>query len=296
MLVVAPVGGGANGTVGSGMGPQELIEFVLLGVFVGTYGTLVGAGGGFILVPILLLFFASQFSTTQASGTSLFVVLCNGVSATIAFVRQKKIDYATGLRFAAATVPSAFIGGQIASYFGGTAFRLTFGILLIGVAIFLNLRPDPKKAHALADPDKPLPPGFVRRAITIANGTRYDYAFNMRSGILFSFGIGFLSSVLGVGGGIFMVPAMVFLFGFPAHLAAATSSFVLVFTALSGTISHLLNGNVLFGPAIAMSAGVIVGAQLGAAISQRVQGKAIVRFLSIALILTGIQLIVKALS
>ncbi len=273
---------------------QEIIEFVLLGVFVGTYGTLVGAGGGFIIVPILLIFFATQFTTIQASATSLFVVLCNGISASIAFVRQKKIDYSTGVRFAAATVPSAFIGGQVASYFGDTIFKLVFGVLLIGVAIFLNLRPDPKKAQALADPDKPLPSGFVRRAITIANGTRYEYAFNMRSGLLFSFAIGFLSSILGVGGGIFMVPAMVFLFGFPAHLAAATSSFVLVFTALSGTVSHLLQGNILFGPALAMSAGVIVGAQMGAAIAQRVQGKAIVRFLSVALILTGIQLIVKA--
>ena len=278
------------------MSVQEIIEFVLLGVFVGTYGTLVGAGGGFIIVPILLIFFSSQFTTIQASATSLFVVLCNGISASIAFVRQKKIDYATGIRFAAATVPSAFIGGQIASYFSDAIFKLVFGVLLIGVALFLNLRPDPKKAQALADPNNPLPSGFVRRAITIANGTRYDYAFNMRSGIIFSFGIGFLSSILGVGGGIFMVPAMVFMFGFPAHLAAATSSFVLVFTALSGTASHLLQGNIRFGPALAMSAGVIVGAQVGAAISQRVQGKAIVRFLSVALILTGIQLVVKAFS
>ncbi len=278
------------------MSVQEIIEFVLLGVFVGTYGTLVGAGGGFIIVPILLIFFSSQFTTIQASATSLFVVLCNGISASIAFVRQKKIDYATGLRFAAATVPSAFIGGQVASYFSDATFKLVFGVLLIVVAVFLNLRPDPKKAQALADPNNPLPSGFVRRVITIANGTRHEYAFNLRSGIIFSFGIGFLSSILGVGGGIFMVPAMVFLFGFPAHLAAATSSFVLVFTALSGTASHLLQGNVRFGPALAMSAGVIVGAQVGAAISQRVQGKAIVRFLSVALILTGIQLIVKAFS
>jgi uncharacterized protein len=275
---------------------REVVEFVLLGVFVGTYGTLVGAGGGFIIVPILLIFFGGQFDPPAlASGTSLFVVLCNGISASIAYIRQKKIDYATGWRFAAATVPSAFVGGLVAQFFGAAAFKLTFGILLIGVAIFLNLRPDPKKAQALADPDRPLPPGFVRRTLTDARGQRSVYAFNMRSGILFSFGIGFLSSILGVGGGIFMVPAMVFLFGFPAHLAAATSSFVLVFTALSGTVSHLIQGNVLFGPAIAMSAGVIGGAQLGAAISQRVQGKAIVRFLSVALILTGIQLIIKAI-
>lgn len=274
---------------------REIFEFVLLGVFVGTYGTLVGAGGGFIIVPILLLLFAEDFTTTQASGTSLTVVFFNGISASVAYIRQRKIDYASAWRFAAATVPSAFLGGQIAHYFGASAFKLIFGLLLVAVAIFLNLRPDPSKARALADPSKPLPRGFVRRMLVDARGQRYDYAFNLRNGILFSFGIGFLSSILGIGGGVFMVPAMVTLFGFPAQIAAATSSFVLVFTALAGVISHLLRGNVVFGPAIAMSVGVIVGAQVGAAISQRVQGRAIVRFLSIALLLTGIQLIVKAI-
>lgn len=277
------------------MGIREIVEFVVLGVFVGTYGTLVGAGGGFIIVPILLLFFSNQFTTTQASGTSLAVVLFNGISASIAYIRQRKIDYASAWRFAAATVPSAFVGGQVASYFGASAFKLTFGILLVGVAIFLNVRPDPKKAKALADPNKPLPSGFVRRVLVDIRGTRYEYAFNLRGGIIFSFAIGFLSSILGVGGGIFMVPAMVSLFGFPAQIAAATSSFVLVFTALSGTLSHLLRGTVVFGPAIAMGVGVIAGAQVGAAISQRVHGKAIMRFLSAALLLTGIQLIIKAM-
>ncbi len=279
------------------MAIKEIIEFLILGIFVGTYGTLVGAGGGFILVPILLLFFASEFTAIQASATSLFVVLCNGISASLAFWRQKKIDYRTGLSFAVATIPSAFIGARLASLFSDSAFKLVFGLLLLAVAIFLNVRPDPKKAHALADPDKPLPSGFVRRVITLANGTRYEYAFNLRNGIIFSIGIGFLSSILGVGGGIFMVPAMVFLFGFPAHLAAATSSFVLVFTALSGVVSHLLKNpaNIVFGPALVMSLGVIGGAQIGAAISQRVQGKAIVRFLSVALLLTAIQLIIKAI-
>jgi uncharacterized membrane protein YfcA len=277
------------------MPAREIVEFLLLGIFVGTYGTLVGAGGGFIIVPILLLFFSGEFTTTQASGTSLTVVFFNGISASLAYIRQRKIDYATGWRFAVATAPSAFIGGQIAHYFGAGAFKLIFGLLLIAVAVLLNLRPEGRMEMTADAAEKPLPPGFVRRVIVDLRRQRYEYQFNLRAGILLGVGIGFLSSILGIGGGIFMVPAMVTLLGFPAQVAVATSSFVLVFTALAGVISHLLRGNVIFGPAIAMSIGVIAGAQVGAAISQLVKGRAIVRVLSIALLITGAQLIAKAL-
>ncbi len=273
---------------------REIIEFVFLGFFVSIYGSLVGAGGGFIIVPVLLLFFADQFTTKQASGTSLLVVLFNGLSATYVFAQQKRIDYATGLRFAAATVPSAFIGGLVASYFGSAAFKAVFGFLLISIAIFLNVRPDPAKAKALADPNKPLPRGFVRRVKLDAKGQPVEYAFNLWAGVIFCFGIGFLASILGVGGGIFLVPAMVFLFGFPAHFATATSSFVLIFTALSGIIPHAFNGNIVLLPGLSMTAGGIVGAQVGARLAQRVKGKVILRALSLGMAFAGFQLVRKA--
>ena len=273
---------------------REIAEFVALGLVVSIYGSLVGAGGGFIIVPTLLLFFADQFTTKQASGTSLLVVLFNGLSATYVFAKQKRIDYATGLRFACATVPSAFIGGLVASYFGSAAFKAVFGFLLIGIAIFLNVRPDPAKAKALADPNKPLPRGFVRRVMLNAKGEQVEYAFNLWAGVIFCIGIGFLASILGVGGGIFLVPAMIFLFGFPAHLATATSSFVLIFTSLSGIIPHAINGNILLLPGLSMTAGGIVGAQIGARLAQRLKGKVILRFLSLGMAFAGLQLVRKA--
>lgn len=272
----------------------EIVEFVLFGFAVGIYGALVGAGGGFVIVPILLLVF--RFTPQQAAGTSLAAVFCGAVSATLAFVRQRRIDYQTGWRFAAATIPSALIGGQIASFFTSGAFKVLFGLLLLVLAVFLNLRPDPSRAK-LASPDSgPLPPGFVRRSLTDARGVHYLYAFNLRNGIIFSFFVGFISSIFGIGGGIVHVPAMVFLFGFPAHLATATSQFVLLFTSLSGSLPYFVRGDVLLAPAAALGIGVIAGAQVGAAVAQRVKGRIIVRFLSAALILVGLRLIYDALA
>ncbi len=281
------------------MSVTEAVQFVVFGIVVGAYGAMVGVGGGFIIVPILLLFYTDPstgrpIEPERAAGTSLAVVFVNAVSGTLAFVRQRRIDYHTGWRFAAATIPSAILGAQVAEFFSSAAFKVLFGLLLIALAVFLNIKPDNTKEQALLAEGAPLPRGWVLRSLVDARGVRFDYAFNMRSGILLSFFIGFLSSILGIGGGVVHVPAMVFLFNFPAHLASATSTFVLIFTSLAGGAAHLVNGNVIFGPAIAMSVGVIGGAQLGAYIARRVKGKIIVRFLTLALIVVGGRLIYGA--
>ncbi|HEY4223320.1 MAG TPA: sulfite exporter TauE/SafE family protein, partial [Myxococcota bacterium] len=99
---------------------------------------------------------------------------------------------------------------------------------------------------------------------------------------------------LGIGGGIVHVPALVALFDFPAHIAAATSHFILVVTAATGSIEHYTLGNVRLVPALAMGAGAAVGAQIGGALSRRMKARWIVRGLAGALGLVGVRLIVSA--
>jgi len=272
--------------------PVEFLAFLVFGVFVGTYGTLVGAGGGFIIVPVLLLVYHA--SPQQASGTSLAVVFFNALSGTLAYVRQGKVDFRTGWRFALATVPGAIVGVYLQTFFSGRFFNALFGVLLLVIAVFLNLRPDATRATLHRFGAGGLPPGYVHRSLTAARGERYEYAFNMRGGLALSVLVGFLSSILGIGGGIIHVPAMVFLFAFPAHLATATSHFVLAITALVGSAGNLAAGRILYLPAAAMALGAIGGARVGAAISQRVKGTGIVRVLSLALIVVGFRLLYGA--
>ena len=117
----------------------------------------------------------------------------------------------------------------------------------------------------------------------------------MRGGLGLSFVIGFLSSILGIGGGIIHVPAMVFLVDFSAHLATATSHFVLAITSPVGSVGNVAAGRILYIPAIAMSVGAIGGARLGAQLSRRVQGALIVRVLSLALVVVGLRLLYVAI-
>jgi len=274
----------------------QVLLWAIVGVGVGTYGTLVGAGGGFIMVPIFLLFI-SGIKPSEAAGTSLAVVFFNALSGTASYVRQGRVDFWTGTRFALATVPGAIVGAYLSNLFSNRPFYIVFGLFLIAIAIFLNVRPDPRKAEV--EPLKPgeernLPRGWVARTITDRSRETYSYAFNMSGGIALSFVVGFLSSILGIGGGIIHVPALVFLFGFPAHISTATSHYILVISALVGSISHLVQGDIRWIPMIGLSIGVIPGAQIGAQLSRRLHGKWIIRGLAFALAVVGLRLLLKS--
>jgi uncharacterized protein len=165
-------------------------------------------------------------------------------------------------------------------------------VVLVAISIYLMARPGKPESHKTSPEPRPglLGMGWTTRHMVDARGQVYDYGYSRFWGLLLSFGVGFLSSILGIGGGIIHVPALVTLFDFPAHIATATSHFVLVFTTLVGTVSQ--SENVQYGPAISMAAGVIVGAQIGGAISHRVKGRWIVRGLAAALTLVGLRLII----
>lgn len=276
-----------------------MILWAVVGVGVGAYGTLVGAGGGFIMVPIFL-FFIPGITPGEAAGTSLSVVFFNALSGTASYIRQGRVDFRTGTVFALATVPGSIIGAYLSNLFSSRLFYLVFGLFLIAIAIFLSIRPDPHRAAALAEPETgatapgDLPRGWVARAITDRSGEAFSYRFNLVTGIVLSFFVGFLSSILGIGGGIIHVPAMVFLFSFPAHIATATSHYVLVISALVGALSHLAAGDIRWIPMIGLSIGVIPGAQIGAQISRHLHGAWIIRGLALALGLVGIRLLMKA--
>jgi len=226
----------------------------------------------------------------------LVVVFFNALSGTAAYIRQKRVDYQTGWLFAVATVPGSIIGAYLSPFFTSRFFDSLFGLLLIVLAVFLNLRPDASRARRqAANEGMPLPPHEVRREIVDADGDHYVYIFNRRRGVVLSFFVGFLSSILGIGGGIVHVPAMVYFFSFPAHVATATSHFVLVITALTGSASHLALGDVLWLPALSMSVGAVVGAQGGAIISRCLKGRTIVRVLSLALVVVGLRLLATVL-
>jgi hypothetical protein len=268
------------------------LEFLGFGLGVGAYGTMVGAGGGFLIVPALLLVYHAR--PEQAAGTSLAVVCLNALSGTVSYARQGRVDYRAGLTFAVATLPGAVIGAFLARLLGGRGFDLVFGALLLVVAILLIWRPTAEREYADFLVEQAAGGRWaVTRRIVDARGQAFQYRYHLGLGFALSVGVGFLSSALGIGGGIIHVPALIHLLGFPAHIATATSQFILVITAAVGTGTHLALGNVLPGPAILMGIGVVGGAQIGASLARHLGDSLLVRLLSLALLAVAARLLLR---
>ena len=266
--------------------------FVALGVAVGTLGTLIGAGGGFILLPVLALL--SPFEPTATlTATSLAVVAANATSGTVAYWRQRRIDLRSGIAFAVATVPGSIAGALVGRSIPRGPFDVAFAAVLLALAVVLvRVRP----AEGPAAPEGRAW-GRIARTLSDETGTVYRYGVDLRLGIAISFVVGFVSTVLGVGGGFIHVPALVAVLGFPVHIATATSHFVLAIMAAVATVTHLLAGDLAdsWPRAVYISIGAIAGAQLGARLSARVHGQVIVRILAAALVIVALRLAAQGL-
>ena len=265
-----------------------------LGIVVGTFGTLVGAGGGFVLVPVLLLLYPERNPQTITS-MSLLVVCANAASGSLAYARQKRIDYRSGWWFVLGTFPGAIAGAIVVGYIPRRTFDAIFATVLVVLGAYLALR---SSNRGILEPVSGR--GVVRRQIRDSAGNTFVYSFHLWKGVVISTFVGFISSLLGIGGGIIHVPIMSTILHFPVHIAAATSQFVLVFMAAEGTAVHFFDGSLQWDRALGQAAlialGAIPGAQIGARLSRKIHGGMIIRVLAGALILVGFRLALKAIT
>lgn len=271
----------------------EVVLLGLLGFAVGAFGTLVGAGGGFILVPILLLLYPDR-PPEVITAMSLFVVMGNATSGTLAYARQRRIDVRSGVAFAVATLPGAVAGAIVVKMIDRTTFNLVFAAVLAAIGVYLLL---PRPVISIREPLRGR--GVVQRHLTDRTGTTFIYAYRRWQGLVISAGVGFVSSLLGIGGGIVHVPVMAIVLRFPVHIATATSHMVLALMALEATLVHFLDGTLkwdqTFAQAAVMAVGAVAGAQLGARLSSRIHGAHILRALGGALLLVAARLALTAL-
>lgn len=258
------------------MSPElsEFIRLAPLGLAVGAFGTLIGAGGGAVLVPVLLVLLPGEEPST-VTAISLAVVFFNAYSGTVAYMRMGRVDYRLGTLFTLAGLPGAVIGVLLVHQMPRNVFDPLFGVLLLTLGGIL-----------LANPIGSVP------------GKEYGSSASGRRTLLGSIGsayIAVLSSLMGIGGGIIHVPFLIRILQIPPHTATATSHFVLTFVALTATMTHMAMGefNQGLSQTMYLAVGVMMGAPVGAALSVRIHGSLIVRLLAMALCLVGLRLLAR---
>ena len=259
------------------------VAYTALGIAVGTIGTLIGAGGGFVLIPVLLFLHPNE-PAANVTALSLAVVFANALSGSSAYARQGRVDWRSALLFALAGFPGSLLGAWLTNFIDRRFFDPLLGCTVILGAILVLTR---RQASASAAPAN------ATRTLVERDGTVHRYTPRVALGMLVSTGVGLLSSLLGIGGGIIHVPAMVYLLGFPTHIATATSHAVLAILSFSAVAVHAADGTLapVLGRVIPIGAGALIGAQIGARLSSVIHGRWILRGLGLALFAVGVRLV-----
>jgi uncharacterized membrane protein YfcA len=255
----------------------------IFGFLIGTVASLTGIGGGAVIVPLLTLLYF--FDPAVAVGTSLTTIIFTALAATLNYARQKRIQYKTGLVLATTTIPGALLGAYLTTVIPPRQLGLIFGFFLIIVALRMIMSTRSSRKTAIVDGEKQL---FEK---TQDQQTISDRII-MRGAALSFFG-GLASGLLGIGGGVLIVPIMTFAMSMPIHYATATSMFTMIFTSASGVTQHYLADHIRIEYALPLALGTVLGAQLGAYTSKKVSGKTLRRVFGIVLIAVSIQMILK---
>ena len=272
----------------------QYFGLIFLGFGIGAYGTLIGAGGGFLLMPLLLFIYPKEHQQTL-SAISLAVVFFNSISGTGAYARLKRIDYKSGLMFAAATIPGAIFGVITNASIPRRGFEAIFGAFLVSLALFLFLRPkSDTQASGEKHPSSPRSMACVHKSL---DGITFEYHYHLWLGLVVFFFLGFVASFLGIGGGSLVVPVLAYLLNFPVFIATGTSQFIVAITTFTATLVHIWQGSFHHGAhrAAALGIGVLVGAQLGAYLSNKIKGAWIIRALALAVAVAGIRMLIAVL-
>jgi uncharacterized membrane protein YfcA len=270
-----------------------LIVLIITGFIIGIFGTVIGAGGGFILVPILILSYP-ELSPETITAISIVIVAANAISGSVAYARSGRIDYKAGIIFALFTIPGSILGVLTTQFIPRNIFNILFGILLIALSVYLMLRHNKAITPAVADVNKRR---WKHHSLTDNAGETYNYTYNQTRGIIISVLVGYISPVLGIGGGIIHVPALVQWLQFPVFVATATSHFILAIMSTVSVIVHAIKGSYndpkILHMVIGLIIGVIPGAQIGAWLSHKLRGNTIIRVLAVCLGLVGIRILLS---
>lgn len=245
----------------------ESLWLIPLGFVAGVIGSIIGLGGGIVVVPVLTFLGVPH---TISSSSSLFAAFSNSVASTVSYSKQKRIDYKTGLRLGLMSIPGTILGAVISAQVTPDLFKILFAIVLVASCYYL----------------------FIKKSLDTKQGNLSKKILVISSVI--SFFAGILSSFFGIGGGVIFVPLMIIGLGLLVKNATATSQLILMFSSASGMITHALLGHADFEYALLLSVGAFAGGLLGARLSLEIKENRL-RILIVAVIMVAaIKLILDA--
>lgn len=236
----------------------------LIGFLAGIFGGLVGLGGGVIMIPLMVGIL--KLSQHQAHGTSLVALVFTGIAGAIAYGLQGTIDIAASMLIAITAMVTARAGARFAHSLPEWKLKRSFGAFLVFVSLLMLVKPYLPHIPGMEA-------GWPKIIVLLITG------------IL----TGFLSGMMGVGGGTIMVPAMVLLAGFPQHTAQGTSLLAMVPAGGVGAYTHWKLGNVRTNLLMGLIPGILIGTYLGGTLAHFLSDGTLRLVFAAVLIWTGVR-------
>lgn len=255
---------------------SDLLLMMLGGVLAGLFGSVLGLGGGILIIPMLTLLFGLPIR--EAIGVSLVCVIATSSGAAGLYVKRRLCDIRLGMTLELATTLGAITGGLIAGIMNPQILSVLFSALLVYTAWSMLQRKE--EARELGNPDQ-AEASYKPAQLPLGMGA--------------SFVAGNVSGLLGVGGGVVKVPVMYLLMGVPLKIAAATSNFMIGVTASAGAFVYFSRGEVQ--PLIAGSTmlGVFLGATFGSRLLPKVKAAFIKKAFVLVLVYLSLEMLFKGL-
>jgi uncharacterized membrane protein YfcA len=259
---------------------MNLFLMFLVALLLGAEAALIGAGGGFFIVPFLV--FSTDMSPQFIAGTSLAIVLITTISSTIAYWTQCKVDCRLATIILLGMIPGAILGVLLNQMIDIRQFSVILGVVLTLSALFLF------KGYTLKIPHFPPKPMPVNRHIVEPDGSVVEYTVGLRRTIVLSFMMGVIAKMVGLGGGVLLVPVMIMTFRVHPKYMVATSCLVTLLSSLVAFSLFAFKAQVSYNLIVPLGLGVLVGAQLGAHLSKKIHADSMTKVIAAIILVIGV--------
>ena len=248
---------------------------------IGVYSTALGAGGAFLLTPLLLIRYPDAPPATVAMASLCVVVVSSGLSAVQA-VRDRRIDYPVVGVLLAVVVPMAVLGAWATSLVPRREFQIGFAAFMLLMALYLLLPPRDRMLG--------VPRGW-RRMTTDIEGDTFVYKFPLVPSLIAAAGASFISSLAGIGGGPLYTPLAIRVMRLPITLAVPIAHVVITALAISGLALHIATGHIgePLRDAPWLVVGMLAANPLGRRLNRRLRDGPVVRLLVVGIVLVALR-------
>lgn len=268
------------------------LKMGVIGSLAGILSGLLGVGGGFIMIPLLN---AAGLLMREAAGLSLLYVACAASSGVLRHVRQGTVDPVLGLILILGATPLSPVGSYLATALPNEMLQIIYAFIVTGISVaYLKWGRAAQAASEGASEPADAPRShfstYRRRQIGSEEiGFKVSYPVGLAIGAC----VGFVSGLLGVGGGWLLVPLLVLLMHIPLRVAIGTSLLGILFPAIAGAFSHWRLGNLDLTPALPLIIPGILGAQIGALLLIRVPRVWLDRLMTALLVTASVYMLAR---